>query len=91
VRLVVEGEDAAAVDRTARGLADDLRSAAPAVGLLGPAPLHRLRGRTRRALLARAGRAADAAGPLAAALGHRMAELRRDGVRAVVDVDPQET
>ena len=51
--------------------------------------MHRLRGRTRRSVLARAPRASQAAGPVRAALDARAADLRRDGVRAVVDVDPQ--
>jgi len=91
VRLVVEGADTSAVHRAAAALADDLREAAPAVDVLGPAPLHRLRGRQRRALLARAARAADAAVPLRALVDERGAELRRAGVRAVIDVDPQDT
>ena len=91
VRVVVEGEGAEDVAAAAEGVAADLRAAAPGVGLLGPAPLHRLRGRTRRALLLRAGRATEAAAPLRAVLDARAAALRRAGVRAVVDVDPQET
>ncbi|MDX6645829.1 MAG: hypothetical protein QOK40_1556 [Miltoncostaeaceae bacterium] len=91
VRGVVEGEDASAVHRAAVALADDLRAAAAEVDVLGPALLHRLRGRHRRALLARAARAADAAVPLRALVDARGADLRRAGVRAVIDVDPQET
>jgi primosomal protein N' (replication factor Y) len=91
VRVVVEGVDGAAVARAAGGVADDLREAAPAVAVLGPAPLHRLRGRARRSLLARADRAADAAAPLRRILDDRAAVLRRAGVRAVLDVDPQST
>ena len=64
---------------------------APALGLLGPAPLHRLRGRARMSVLARAPRATAATGPLRAALDARTADLRRAGVAVVVDVDPQET
>jgi primosomal protein N' len=91
VRLVVSGEDAAAVAAVASAVAGDLRAAVPEVGVLGPAALHRLRGRARRALLLRAPRAADAAGPLMAALDARAAELASAGVRAAVDVDPQST
>ena len=91
VRLVVSGEDAAAVAAAASAVAGDLRAAVPEVGVLGPAALHRLRGRARRALLLRAPRAADAAGPLMAALDARAAELASAGVRAAVDVDPQTT
>jgi primosomal protein N' (replication factor Y) len=91
VRAVVEGEGAEAVAAAADGIAADLRASAPGVGLLGPAPLHRLRGRTRRALLLRAARASEAAAPLRAVLDARAPALRRAGMRAVVDVDPQET
>ncbi len=90
VRAVVNGERPDAVAAAAERIAGDVRSAAPAVGLLGPAPLHRLRGRARRALLLRAGRATEAAAPLRAALDGAAADLRRAGVRVAVDVDPQE-
>jgi primosomal protein N' (replication factor Y) (superfamily II helicase) len=90
VRAVVDGERPEAVAAAAERLAGELRATAPGVGLLGPAPLHRLRGRTRRALLLRADRAAEAAGPLRAALDGAAADLRRAGVRVAVDVDPQE-
>ncbi len=91
VRIVVEGGDAAAVPQVAAALADDLRAAAPQAVVLGPAPLHRLQGRARRALLIRADRAAEAALPARAALDARAGELRRRGLRAVLDVDPQNT
>ena len=90
MRAVLEGERPEAVAAAAEGLAADLRAAAPDVGLLGPAPLHRLRGRTRRALLLRAARATEAAAPLRAALDAAAADLRRAGVRVAVNVDPQE-
>jgi primosomal protein N' (replication factor Y) len=91
VRVVLSGERPEAVAAAAAGLSGDLRAAAPALGLLGPAPLHRLRGRARMSLLVRAPRATAAAGPVRAALDARAADLRRAGVRAAVDVDPQET
>ncbi len=91
VRVVLDGEGPDRVGAAAERLAQALRSAAPDVGLLGPAPMHRLRGRTRRSLLLRAPRASDAARPLRAALDADASALRRDGVRAVVNVDPQET
>jgi primosomal protein N' len=68
-----------------------MRRAAPDVTLSGPAPLHRLRGRTRRSLLMAAQRTSSVTGPLRTVLGAWDAELRRQGVRAGVDVDPQET
>ena len=65
------------------------RSRAPAPTLLGPAPLIRLRGRYRAQLVAKTAqprRFAQAAAALLAAAGPAM---RRDGLTAVVDVDPQ--
>jgi primosomal protein N' (replication factor Y) len=91
VRVVLDGERPEAVAAEAAGLADDLRAGAPALAVLGPAPLHRLRGRSRRALLVRAGRASEATGRLRPLLDARAPALRRAGVRAVVDVDPQDT
>jgi primosomal protein N' (replication factor Y) (superfamily II helicase) len=90
VRAVVDGERPDAVAAAAERIAGDVRAAAPGVGLLGPAPLHRLRGRARRSLLLRAARATEAAAPLRAALDAAAADLRRAGVRVAVDVDPQE-
>jgi primosomal protein N' (replication factor Y) len=91
VRVVLDGERPEAVAAAAERLAGDLRAAAPALGVLGPAPMHRLRGRARLSLLARAPRASQATGPLRAVLDASAAGLRRAGVRAAVDVDPQET
>ena len=90
VRVVLDGERPEPVAAAAERLAAALRAAAPELGVLGPAPLHRLRGRTRRSLLARAPRASQATAPLRAVLDAAMPDLRRAGVRAVVDVDPQE-
>ena len=73
------------------GLAETVRSQAPGVGVLGPSPLHRLRGRTRRALLLGAPTTSVMTGPLRAALDRHADELRRSGVRVAVDVDPQDT
>jgi len=91
VRLMVEGEAPAAVERCAAGIAEAMRAAAPAVVVQGPAPLHRLRGRTRRALLMAAEGTSSVTGPLRTTLAAWDGELRRSGVRAGVDVDPQET
>jgi primosomal protein N' (replication factor Y) len=91
VRVVVEGPSAPAVVAAATELAAAIREATPGLGLRGPAPLHRLRGRTRRALLLSAPRAGDVTGPLRALLDERADRLRRAEVRATVDVDPQET
>ena len=85
VRIVVSGPDAATVERALL----ELRGGLDGAELLGPAPLLRLRGRHRaqlvaktespRALAARAGRLLAAAAPA----------MRRAGLAAVVDVDPQ--
>ncbi len=91
VRVVVEGPRPTAVTAAAAELAEALREAAPELGLRGPAPLHRLRGRTRRALLLSAPHAGDVTGPLRALLEARAETLRRAEVRATVNVDPQET
>jgi primosomal protein N' (replication factor Y) len=91
VRTVLAGAEPAAVAAQAAALAEAVRAAAPGIRVLGPAPLHRLRGRTRRALLVRAERASEAAAPLVAALDARAAELAAAGVSAAIDVDPQQT
>ena len=86
VSLVATGPDAAAPERLLRELREGLAGTGD---LLGPAPLLRLRGRHRaqlvaktdgpRALAARAARLLEAAAPA----------MRKAGVTAVVDVDPQ--
>lgn len=57
--------------------------------LLGPAPLLRLRGRYRAQLVAKTSRPRSLARELAALLAAATPALRRDGLTAVVDVDPQ--
>ncbi len=90
VRVVLDGERSEAVTRGAAELADGMRRAAPAVGVLGPSPLHRLRGRTRRAVLLRSVTASQVTLPLRAVLDAQAPALGRGGVRAAIDVDPQE-
>ncbi len=91
VRLVIDGDDARAVNEGAAVLADDLRGSQPTVSVLGPAPLHRLRGRSRRAILIRAERATDATALVLRCAETHEAALRATGVRVVIDVDPQDT
>jgi primosomal protein N' (replication factor Y) len=91
VRVVVEGDAADQVTRCAAGIAADLRAAAPGARVRGPAPLHRLRGRTRAAILLAAERASSLTPHVRAVLAAWDGDLRRGGVRAGVDVDPQET
>lgn len=90
VRVVLDGERPEAVARMATELADAMRSSAPEVGVLGPSPMHRLRGRTRRAVLLSAPMASVMTTPLRACLDRLDPELRRTAVRAAVDVDPQD-
>jgi primosomal protein N' (replication factor Y) len=85
VRVVVAGPDAEVPLTALRELAAGLESA----DLLGPAPLLRLRGRYRAQLIAKTDeprRVASRAGRLLAAAAPAM---RRAGLTAVVDVDPQ--
>jgi primosomal protein N' (replication factor Y) (superfamily II helicase) len=91
VRVVVEGERADEVARCAAGIAADMREAVPAARVQGPAPLHRLRGRTRAAILLAAERTILVTSDLRSTLAAWEGQLRRGGVRAGVDVDPQET
>jgi primosomal protein N' (replication factor Y) (superfamily II helicase) len=86
VRVVVTGPDAESPLTALRELADGLDGA----DLLGPAPLLRRRGRHRAQLLAKTAeprRLASRAGRLLAAAAPAM---RRAGLAAVVDVDPQD-
>ncbi len=91
VRVVLDGDRPEAVARAAAALADAMRSGAPEVGVLGPSPMHRLRGRTRRALLFSAPATSTVTTPLRICLDRLDPDLRRAAVRAAVDVDPQDT
>jgi primosomal protein N' (replication factor Y) len=87
VSLVVSGPDPRAVDRALR----ELRVALDAheARLLGPAPLLRLRGRHRARLLAKTDSPRAFASRAARVLASAAPAMRRDGLSAVVDVDPQ--
>jgi len=91
VRILVEGDDSPAVVGLSRSLAGEIADAAWAVTVLGPAPLHRLRGRTRRALLIRADGVADARAAALAGVARVRADATAAAVRVVIDVDPQTT
>jgi primosomal protein N' (replication factor Y) len=69
----------------------ELRAGLEGLGaeLLGPAMLLRLRGRHRAQLLAKTGEPRRIAARAAALLAAATPALRRDGLTAVVDVDPQ--
>jgi primosomal protein N' (replication factor Y) len=87
VALVVSGPDPQAGHRALSELRDALR--APGTQLLGPAPLLRLRGRHRAQLLAKTTSPRAFASRAAALLAAAAPAMRRDGLSAVVDVDPQ--
>jgi len=91
VRVLVEGHDATAVVALGRSLAGAAADAAWPVTVLGPAPLHRVRGRTRRAVLVRADRVAEARAAALAAVAAVAVAAAAGDVRIVVDVDPQAT
>lgn len=91
VRVMFDGDMLEPVKRGAATVRAEIEARARDVSILGPAPQHRLRARHRRSLLIRADRAALAAEPVAAALDACIGALTAEGVRAVVDVDPQET
>ncbi|HEU4973018.1 MAG TPA: primosomal protein N', partial [Gaiellaceae bacterium] len=87
VAVVVSGPDAGDVARALRELRGALDT--PSVHLLGPAPLLRLRGRHRARLLAKTDAPRALASRAAAVLAQAAPAMRRDGLSAVVDVDPQ--
>ncbi|MBV8063907.1 MAG: primosomal protein N' [Actinobacteria bacterium] len=85
VRIVVSGPDQG---DTLRAL-EELKAGLPGVELLGPAPLLRLRGRHRAQLVAKTAHARALASRAAALLAAAAPAMRRAGLSAVVDVDPQ--
>jgi primosomal protein N' (replication factor Y) (superfamily II helicase) len=85
VRIVVAGPSAETPHRALTELADDLDGA----DLLGPAPLLRLRGRYRAQLLAKTEEPRKVAGRAGRLLAAGAPAMRRAGLTAVVDVDPQ--
>jgi primosomal protein N' (replication factor Y) len=87
VALVVSGPDPGDVSRALRELRDALETSS--VRLLGPAPLLRLRGRYRARLLAKTDAPRALASRAAIVLARAASAMRRDGLSAVVDVDPQ--
>jgi primosomal protein N' (replication factor Y) len=87
VAVVVSGPDSASPMRALGELRDALR--AQGTQLLGPAPILRLRGRYRAQLLAKTPAPRAFAARAAALLAAAAPAMRRDGLAAVVDVDPQ--
>ena len=87
VTVVAAGPDAAGVAQVLREVRAGLEGVEGT--LLGPAPLLRLRGRHRAQLVAKTHEPRALARRAAALLGAASPELRRRGLTAVVDVDPQ--
>ncbi len=89
VAVRFEARDPEAVIATARGTADACKGV-EGVTLLGPAeaPLARLRGRTRWQLLLKGPRRQDVHMAAAAALAYKQTQVP-EGVRVIIDVDPQ--
>jgi primosomal protein N' (replication factor Y) len=89
VRVLVTAPDQATADGIIALLVE---TAEPVLGddlLLGPAPLFRLRDRSRSHLLVKTGDPRRSATVFRGLLRDLAADLRRAGATAVVDVDPQ--
>jgi primosomal protein N' (replication factor Y) len=84
VRIVVSGPEPEAPMRALEEL-----KAAVGGELLGPAPILRLRGRHRAQLVAKTDRPGALAARAGRALGAAAPAMRKAGLTAVVDVDPQ--
>ncbi|MEP7223412.1 MAG: primosomal protein N' [Actinomycetota bacterium] len=87
VSIVVSGSEPSDPRRVLGELRDAL--SLPDVMLMGPAPLLRLRGRHRAQLLAKTASPRAFASRAARLLTAAAPAMRRDGLAAVVDVDPQ--
>jgi primosomal protein N' (replication factor Y) (superfamily II helicase) len=85
VRIVVSGPDASDATRAL----EELKAGLGEFELLGPAPLLRLRGKHRAQLVGKTDRPRALASRAAALLAAAAPAMRRAGLSAVVDVDPQ--
>jgi len=85
VRVLVTGPDSESPLR----LLDELRPGLANAEVLGPAPLFRLRGRHRAQLVAKTDEPRRVASRAAQLLSSAAPAMRRAGLTAVVDVDPQ--
>jgi primosomal protein N' (replication factor Y) (superfamily II helicase) len=85
VRVLVSGPEL--VDATR--VLEELKAGLPEYELIGPAPLLRLRGRHRAQLVGKTDRPRALASRAAALLAAATPAMRRAGLNAVVDVDPQ--
>jgi primosomal protein N' (replication factor Y) len=85
VRVLVSGPELADASRAL----EELKAGLAEFELLGPAPLLRLRGRHRAQLVGKTDRPRALASRAAALLAAATPAMRRAGLTAVVDVDPQ--
>ena len=85
VRVLVSGPELADATRAL----EELKAGLPEFELLGPAPLLRLRGRHRAQLVGKTDRPRALASRAAMLLAAAAPAMRRAGLTAVVDVDPQ--
>ena len=85
MRVLVSGPELADATRAL----EELKVGLAEFELLGPAPLLRLRGRHRAQLVGKTERPRALASSAAALLSAAAPPMRRAGLTAVVDVDPQ--
>src|SRR5262249_37700519 len=85
VRVLVSGPELGDATRAL----EELKTGLPEFELLGPAPLLRLRGRHRTQLVGKTDRPRALASRAASLLAAAAPAMRRAGLTAVVDVDPQ--
>jgi len=85
VRVLVSGPDLADATRAL----EELKAGLPEFELLGPAPLLRLRGRHRAQLVGKTDRPRALASRAATLLAAAAPAMRKAGLSAAVDVDPQ--
>jgi primosomal protein N' (replication factor Y) len=89
VRVVVSGMEDGGPAALLGELRGHMDTAAPDADVLGPAPLLRLRGRYRAQLLVKTATPRSVAGRAGSLLAAAAPAMRRDGLTASVDVDPQ--
>jgi primosomal protein N' (replication factor Y) len=89
VRVVVSGAEEGGPAALLGELRGHVETAAPGADVLGPAPLLRLRGRYRAQLLVKTATPRPVAGRAGRLLAAAAPAMRRDGLTASVDVDPQ--
>jgi primosomal protein N' (replication factor Y) len=89
VAILVSGPEPAPPLAALRELRERLEAAGVEGDLLGPAPVLRLRGRHRAQLVAKTTQPRSVARHASALLAAAARTMRRDGLTAVVDVDPQ--